>query len=794
MSTGAFVAVYALYLYLLKENEHSTGLGPRPLAFETALSDRGDYLPYVMGRITKAPLFMWAGLGFVTKIGGHGGKGGDGGGAGEQLLYKEYAIHAITVGPAKALHSISEAGQTIFNTTLTPETDPSGSTFDTGVGLFQIYWGGDDNPDTSAFFGFDFMNFHLGVSSRWPYVCYVIWIGKVLGTAPVWPNLKYEIETLPTLAPIADVEPQIGGRGVNPAHILGQLMFAKYPHGIGIDKNDFDLGSLSAFAKQMEADDIQANMDISDGGDLQSVATDMLLDVGYFISFANGKYIFKEIREDSNWPTFTLDAVLKKVPEEKIFMEDGRRSNRVNYSFFDKDREYAVTTLIVPDDANAYLDDQAKPNSTPLRIATDLTTANIIAERRAQEEFGDINSLKLDMGRDARTLFPGRTFEVEGIDKLLRVVAVEIDPLSARTTIDAFVDTYGVLTSSFAADNGTAAVDPPEPVEDLEVEWYEPDEPNDHGGAGGAAGPALAVGRIRGNSNVAGAVIHASVDNVTYQEIATDEQLSTGGTLDDALIAATDFIIEQGPEFTIKGEDDDFIDAIRDFTGDNANWKAGRQIALINSEIFFVRNVTVISSTVARLDGLVRARFGTVREAHSVNDVVIITQLDQLNFYKDPLIVPGESVYLKVQPYVRGILLDLASVTAQLIPIVGKTVRPTVPINLRLSTFLLVYTAAEDLTFNWAYIAHKGRTNRTGAGMQGAGEAVGTTEDGTFTIRFFDGSTEVREVTGLTSPTYEYSAANRQSDFSALDTVTAKVFHVVNEIESASIEIDVLGV
>lgn len=167
---------------------------PNPLADKTAttLAERGAFVPWVLGRRRVGAVVCWAGDRFTRKETVGGGGKGSAGKKPKQTVYFESAMHVLCVGPAFKLHRIWADGKVIFKGTIDSQSHPSGSTIDVGSeGAFDIYWG-EHNQPTNAHLGHAS---RVGVTSRWPHFCYVVWRDKRLGTAARWPFIDYEIET-----------------------------------------------------------------------------------------------------------------------------------------------------------------------------------------------------------------------------------------------------------------------------------------------------------------------------------------------------------------------------------------------------------------------------------------------------------------------------------------------------------------------------------------------------------------------------------------------------------------------
>jgi len=158
----------------------------------TTLTKRGSYMSWFCGIRRVGPVFAWAGDREIREEEAEGGKGA--GGQDVEVFY-EAGWHQIATGPCDALHRIVQGGKTIFQGPITRDSHPSGTTVDLGKeGTFTIYWGEDDQP-INTFLG---NANRVGISSRWPFCCYVVWNKKRLSTSPNWPIIDYVMERRPS--------------------------------------------------------------------------------------------------------------------------------------------------------------------------------------------------------------------------------------------------------------------------------------------------------------------------------------------------------------------------------------------------------------------------------------------------------------------------------------------------------------------------------------------------------------------------------------------------------------------
>lgn len=155
---------------------------------------RGAYVPLIIGRDRIGPVIGFVGSqlgsGGPTFIGdgpSAGGKRtGTGGGTGS---YSDSLVHLLCVGPVSRIIRIWSNGKEIFSGDITPETNPSGTTVTIGgEGSFRVYWGEPDQPVDPLILA------RLGINSRFPFMCYVVWDTKNFGSAPNAPLIEYEVE------------------------------------------------------------------------------------------------------------------------------------------------------------------------------------------------------------------------------------------------------------------------------------------------------------------------------------------------------------------------------------------------------------------------------------------------------------------------------------------------------------------------------------------------------------------------------------------------------------------------
>lgn len=217
MAVGVGLAIIAGLL--LKPKSKSPVQDDKP----TTLTLRGSYMNWLCGIRSVGPVFAWAGDRESRSERSGGGKGTP---APRVDVWYEAGWHQLAVGPCDALYSITDNGKIIFQGPITRTSHPSGSTIQLSTNeSFTIYWG-EVNQPVNTFLG---DTSRVGISSRWPHCCYVVWNKKRLGTSPQWALLNYELERRPTTSVLTGsqswYEPTLTLSG-SPLSIVGFLASA----------------------------------------------------------------------------------------------------------------------------------------------------------------------------------------------------------------------------------------------------------------------------------------------------------------------------------------------------------------------------------------------------------------------------------------------------------------------------------------------------------------------------------------------------------------------------------------
>lgn len=717
-------------------------------------SQRGSYLPLLIGRRRVGALIGWVGSREIRQEVVAEGGSGIGGDDVEQDVYYESAWHQLCIGPCYKLWGIQQNGRQLLTSTITSTTHPSGTTVSLGdEGEFKVFWGEPNQPRNQELKDAEVLN----VESRWPYVCYIYWVEKRLGTVPTWQLIEYDIEARPfspclinsspwlestneettlefsilevndgdngtgwfsvpedqrhLLSPGQEVtvsgngpadgnytifkvayDAEVGdasqiflnesfqnangfdgtalftsvidNEGANGAHILFQVLFETHPHGRGLPKHFFDLNSLEVVGQQVEEEGATFSLIVQNGEQANAAVVQLLQDMGCFISFTNGRYVFKLIRTEDPTRELSADLILDPLPEiEHNFGVLDK--DRLLFVFSDRLRNFRDVPIAANNDGRAQLEQNVSARKVPLPTVTDFLSASITANRREQEEFGQRSKFSITSNREARRMFPGQSFKADSVfsGRTLRLGSVHVpDQLSGETKLEAIPDTYGSNQGSLPLDEGGGipqSLQPPLP--DLAFAVIESPEQLNPGSQ------RLFIPRIRASKDIGRAAIWISRDGRTYTHKGLHTESHTGGTLVESWRMGSP-TVERGPAFQVLGVD---IDKALDLTEDDHNFYNGRQLGILNGEILFIRRIEMLSIDTFRIVDVLRARYGTPQKTHVKGSTLFLCNSENIRRVGDILLEPETEVWVKTQP-MTSIGVSLTDVDPERVFLTGE--------------------------------------------------------------------------------------------------------------------------
>lgn len=772
------IAVGLALLSALLFRPKNPGLGPE--AAPNTATERGAFVPLVIGQRRVGAVVLWVGDRLVREeeIPGAGGGGGIfgslfGGGAPKQRIYYEKSIHALCVGPATEIRSIYVDGELLENSTAINNIDfPSGTSITFGKHTARIYWGTLTHPSTDAL-----LPQKLGIASNGPYVMRVEWDFFRLGTQARWPNIEYVIRVNCTDSDAIVNQPNIGIGNINPASAFLQLFTAKFPHGGGMPSDWLDYQSVTDFGDLAETEGVGMNMISRNGDSAEKAIGDIMADMSVVIPECNGVLSLYPIRQITD-PVQVLDNDITQPPIEEIEkLHISPLGDALIYEYTDREHGYTNATIDVDDDSMAAVRNQRKTKKIPMKTITDREVASIVAARRQVEDLNTATGIKLKGLRGLRTALPGQAFDLPGIG---RVRLISYKPLWNDPTVemDLLIDPFDQAPIAF--------VDPSIPGgqiddvlgPDIRFDAYELPYialPGQNG---------LILFRHRVNQSIFFSLVHVSPDGTNYTLIDSQNTPSAGGVLESDFNPVIHMpMIEEGPVILIDDNGDETLPI--NLSAATSDWISGSQIMMIGrdarAELFYVREWEVVIPDVSyRPKGLVRARFNMgvatpryydesmYRNFFAGEACYIISSFD-VRTLTGGIITTGGVTAVKSQPgNLRG-TMNLASIAPD--TLIQQSLGVTTP---PLAWFVcggdfhpdgpLTTRGRRDLTYEARFIQielgqqiEEGivfefapSTKGNGAGLQGAGQAVEPVPiTGTFIIEMWSGpgqSTEFKDL------------------------------------------------
>lgn len=597
-------------------------------------TQRGEYLPRVIGIRRVGPWIAW--VGNRSWVGGG---------------WLEGAFHCLCVGPANRLTGIFVNGENILTAAngsgpINKTTTPSGSTVTLpAYGSFRIYWGENDQPINSN------LGALIGISSRWPHICYLQWTFFHLGSgAPTWPSIEYQVEVRPanysSELGLLGNSPWLSGttegsfqdEGPNPGHVLYELMFEEFPLGLGLPLDRFEITDLALIADVHDSGvDYQYTSIVSKGESFKENLGEILRELGWGIRFSetDGRLRFNWISYIFSIPTIPEELIVGPLPEFEVNAADKQKTG-ILYTFANRLLNFEPTTKPVDDDSRA----DGSPNQKKVDISTvtDPYRASIVGNRIGQFELATDFIVRFQTQFEGRRIIPTQVIFLEDISCSLRVVSIKRQVDSPVVHVAAIRDSINTQQLGATVSNPgllAPSAPPPDEVFDFVTSWTDPD--------------AIIVLRLRTGNLVDKAHIWISADDLAFTDIAIDRTTMAGGLLTAGMDA-----VQTDAELEMTNPDD--LSQVLDLQGDPASFAAGRQMVIIGSEIMFLEYVTDLGSGNLELSNITRGEHGTTPAVHSIGDPVFILKSEDIVELRSVLIASGTTLYLRSVP--TGVDLD----------------------------------------------------------------------------------------------------------------------------------------
>ena len=593
-------------------------------------------------------------------------------------------------------------------------------------------------------------------------------------------------QTLSGATVTGTLEPYVNSEddGVNAAHAIYQMLFAPFPLGLNRNPARYDLDSLEVMGEVFESERIPCSITGTSGDTMMQLLSQLMQDMGFLMPLVNGKVRFQLVRNESVVPALPDDLVIGPKPE-RIVKLNGLKADRLAFTFSDRTRNYRDSVIPYDHDYQGFRNASQKPRNIGMPTIIGFDAGVQVANRRGLEESTPGDSFKFHTNRGARTLYPGQVFsQASTLPGVLRVAGVKEDQLTTKVVITCIKDVMGTIASTYTNEPGGGQSDNQESLVDLGNRIVE--VPARLSGLSLGSQVSIITPRIRANDSIGSANIWISADNVTYTEIGSEPNTHVGGPLLEAIPVTGRRVLETGFTFTIQGPD--LANAL-DLTGDDANFRAGRQLLVVNDEIMLCRKITNLGGGIGRADGLFRARYATPKSAHSIGDrIYVIENPDGVTAQQDILITPGATIYVKVQPE-AGSFVPLDEVSFLSTVLEGKGIA-----GQRISNLLNVdyrgpyFDGSANINLTWKW---RDQFSTRGAGEQVAGSPVDTSPvSGVFLLDFKNAGGVSQLMVTTLGTTYTLTSGDFATYFGAATVFKLEIRHLVNGVTGPGVEVE----
>jgi len=220
--------------------------------------------------------------------------------------------------------------------------------------------------------------------------------------------------------------------------------------------------------------------------------------------------------------------------------------------------------------------------------------------------------------------------------------------------------------------------------------------------------------------------------------------------------------------YTIDSEIGLTIDFVADVDNvETVTWpevfSGNKNVALLGDEIISFQSITPVSGTQYKLEGIIRGRFGTAKQAHAVDEWFFIVPLS-IETVEHAEIVPGVTRKFKLVPYNIKKSGNISEATAIDIAITGKTRTPYMPVDFNANDRSFAARYDTDIALTWS-----SRYRGKGAGIGIPGQVLADTDrDGLFEVEVWVGEVKKRTATAIDAVTWTYTEAMNIADNGSL--------------------------
>ncbi len=535
--------------------------------------------------------------------------------------------------------------------------------------------------------------------------------------------------------------------GVNPIHMIDQLLFAKYPYGAGKDRSKFDEKSIEEAAFVLQGEKIRGGVAILDGEGLESILAPILTDIATQIVWdvEIGKHCFRPVRLASATVDLPENAVLERPTMAAPV--GNRVADVLAFTFNDRERNYREVPLRLMDSGQVAEYESQRAKKISIEVTQDRDSVSRLMPLLQQGAFANQSLVSFKTNHATRLAASGSRFKasaIEGPEFQFMVTSVQRDPHSTKTDIEALLDVYQPPTLPENYETTNLRVELPEVSNAVytapQVTHFAAFELPKALHSGGADVEMIFLAS-RADGSINSCVVWASRDGTTFSAIGFGV-VAARGSFKRALIANGPTVEEVN--IPIAAPLTELFGPTVSLGGDPDSWRAGIQVLIAGGEVMFVRDVVIESEDEEEgekqgyVSGLIRGRAGTRMKNHAVDSEFWVVHIDSITPTSSPNLPLGPGRQAKPQAVTLRGASNIAEVDAIEFDVTGKGFTPEAPHALRLSTYLPGYpSGGGSVTVLWAYSG--GLLPKTGLGFQPLGIKIATSPpEGDFLVEVLD--------------------------------------------------------
>lgn len=543
-------------------------------------------------------------------------------------------------------------------------------------------------------------------------------------------------------------------RAMNPAHIIYQCM-TDPTWGRGLPAASFYLPSFVSAANTLYTEGFGLCMKWSKQTDIDEFIQSVVSHIGaaLYVDRSTGLFTLRLIRggyDEETLPVFTYDSGVLEVSEDDSTSGDNSH-NEIIVKWKDPntndERQTRYQNLAAI---------QASGAVTSLTVEYPGIPTSGLAARVAQRDLaakaGGIRRMKLVLDRRGRKIAPGGVFRLSlpsrGIANIvLRAGSVEegkqVDP---KITVVAVEDVFALPSTTYVTEQPGTWVPPDVSVSAPGTRRWRELSYRD-------------LVRALAPAELAAVPVDAGYVAVAAKQpssLSTDYVLATAGDGEDYVNRG---VRPWTPTATLTF-------AIGAYTTDLVLTMSGDRLGPLGTTPLsaWIDNEVVAVTAYSQTTGLMTVARGcldTIPVPHAAGARLWFPDLAMGSDNRE--YSPGETVRLKVLTRSNGQQLALGDAFEDEVLISGRQGRPYPPGNLRVNgeRFADGIEATGEVVLTWA---HRDRLLQADVLLAHGEASVGPEAGTTYTVRIYDGATEIRETTGITGTTWTYTYAMMDAD------------------------------